>query len=363
MITDVAWFSASRLTAILRDALNVSPLVVSGVKAAQLSFKTAYNAQLFRLTLTYDQATPAAPATLIAKLPPDRAEMAENCAVFQPGTKEAWFYRAIAPTGCITAPQCYFALAERATGLAALLLTDLGELETTSQTAGMSIADATLALQEAARLHACWWNQENSAALAELRDLNNNGADSTALVDQFYAEAWPHFLQNAQFAISATVNAFGATLVGRGAVIEALCDNSPKTLLHGDFRVDNMLFAGRSAQRQCYVLDWEDVSVGCCATDVTWLIAGCVPAIDADQEQQLLKSYHTALCTNGVTTYTYEQCLWDYRRAMVERFVQGILSGTIADPALATIDERAFARAMGERFVAAAERLALQELL
>lgn len=363
MITDVTWFSASRLTEILRNALNVSPLVVSGVNAAQLSFKTAYNAQLFRLTLTYDQAIPAAPATLIAKLAPYHAEMAENCVTFQPGTKEAWFYRTIAPTGCVTAPQCYFALAERATGRGTLLLADLGELEATSQTTGMSIADATLALQEAARLHARWWDQENHEALAELLDLNNNGGDSTTLVDQFYAEAWPNFLQNAQFAIPATVSTFGATLIGRGAVLEALCDNSPKTLLHGDFRVDNMLFDGRSAQRQCYVLDWEDVSVGCSATDVTWLIAGCVPAIDADQEQQLLKSYHTALCTNGVTTYTYEQCLLDYRRAMVERFVQGVLSGTVYEPATATSDERAFARAMGERFVAAAERLALHALI
>ena len=363
MITDVAWFSADRLTEILRNALPTSPIVVRKVDAVKLGLKAAYRAQLFRLILAYDQATRDTPATLIAKLPPDQAEMAENCVVFQPGTKEAWFYRSIAPTGCITVPQCYFALAERATGQAALLLADLGEMEATSQTIGMSIADATLALQEAAQLHARWWNQENSAALAELRDLNDNGDDSTALVDQFYAEAWPYFLQNAQFAIPATVRAFGATLVGRGAVLESLCDNSPKTLLHGDFRVDNMLFAGRSAQRQCYVLDWEDVGLGCCATDVAWLIAGCVSAIDADQEQQLLKSYHTALCANGVTTYTYEQCLLDYRRAMVERFVQGVLSGTVYEPATATSDERAFARAMGERFVAAAERLALHELI
>lgn len=363
MITDVAWFSASRLTEILRAALNVSSLVVRGVNAAPLLFKTAYNAQLFRLALTYDQATPAAPATLIAKLPPDHAELAENCVIFQPGTKEAWFYRTIAPAGCVTAPQCYFALAERATGRGALLLADLGELEATNQTMGMSIADATLALQEAARFHAHWWDQENHEVLAQLLDLNNNGGDSTTLVDQFYAEAWPNFLQNAQFAIPATVSVFGATLIGRGAVLEALCDNSPKTLLHGDFRVDNMLFAGHKAQRRCYVLDWEDVSVGCYATDVAWLIAGCVPAIDADQEQQLLKSYYTALCANGVATYTYEQCLLDYRRAMVERFVQGVLSGTLYEPTTATADERAFAHAMGERFVAAAERLALHTLL
>ena len=291
MITDVTWFSAAQLTTILRDALQMPALIVRAVQATQLALQTAHNAQLFRLHLTYQEAAASAPATLIAKLPHSDAEMAENCAIFQPGTKEAWFYHTVSHTGCVTAPQCYFALAERATGQAVLLLADLGELEATSQTVGMSLADATFALQEAARLHAYWWGQDQHETLAELRTLNDNGSDSTAFVDQLYRAAWPAFCQQAEFAIPATVMAFGAALVGRGATIDALCASSPKTLLHGDFRVDNMLFAERGSLRHCYVLDWEDVHIGCCATDVSWLIAGCVPNIDADQETELLKKW------------------------------------------------------------------------
>ena len=363
MIKDVTYFSANRLTEILRNGLNAPNLVVSDVTVEALSLKAAYNAQLFRLTLTYHHSMPAAPATLIAKLPSGNEELAENCVVFQPGTKEEWFYRAVAPTDCVTAPKCYFGVAERTTGQATLLLADLGELEATSQTTGMSINEATLALQEAARLHARWWNQEEGSSLADLRDLNSNSREGIALVDRLYGEAWPFFLQNSEFPIPAAVKAFGASLFGRGEQINTLCRTSPKTVLHGDFRVDNMLFDDRGDLRKCYVLDWESVNIGCGVADIAWLIAGCVPGIETNQESDLLKSYHTALLANGVRAYAYEQCALDYRRSMIEQFVQGVLSGTIYDPATATTDIRAFARAIGERFVAAAERLSLHELL
>lgn len=48
---------------------------------------------------------------------------------------------------------------------------------------------------------------------------------------------------------------------------------------------------------------------------------------------------------------------------MVEPFVQGVLSGTIRKPKTMDARDAAFATEIGMRFVAAAQRLALWDLL
>jgi Phosphotransferase enzyme family len=152
-------------------------------------------------------------------------------------------------------------------------------------------------------------------------------------------------------------------LIGRGAQIAALTRSAPRTLIHGDFRVDNLLFQGGGATRRCIVLDWESADIGCGLGDVAWLLAGCLPSITTEQEQRLLRVYHHALVAGGQGDYTWEACSVDYRRCMVEPFVQGVLSGTIWEPETVDAQDAAFATAIGSRFVAAAQRLALWEQL
>jgi hypothetical protein len=67
-------------------------------------------------------------------------------------------------------------------------------------------------------------------------------------------------------------------------------------LVHGDYRLDNMLFGLRGADRALTVVDWQTVTWGPAMTDVAYFL-GCALADDVrrDNYDALLGAYHDAL--------------------------------------------------------------------
>jgi aminoglycoside phosphotransferase (APT) family kinase protein len=143
--------------------------------------------------------------------------------------------------------------------------------------------------------------------------------------------------------------------------VEALLAHSPRTLIHGDFRLDNLLFGTRDAQPACWVIDWEDIMLGNGMVDVAWFLGGCLPAEESDGEQELLRGYRRALIQAGVEGYSWAKCFLDYRNAMISSFVQGILMVV----SLETGEDyaRNLAGVLSERFMLACRRLRLADLL
>ncbi len=67
-------------------------------------------------------------------------------------------------------------------------------------------------------------------------------------------------------------------------------------LVHGDYRLDNMLFGQSGADRPLTVVDWQTVTWGPATMDVAYFL-GCALADDVrrDNYDALLGAYHTAL--------------------------------------------------------------------
>ena len=67
-------------------------------------------------------------------------------------------------------------------------------------------------------------------------------------------------------------------------------------LVHGDYRLDNMLFGQPGADRPLTVVDWQTVTWGPAMTDVAYFL-GCALADDVrrDNYDALLGAYHDAL--------------------------------------------------------------------
>jgi hypothetical protein len=329
-------------------AVHVEPLAPDGA--------SSFNAQLARLRLTYDAPEAEAPRSLIAKLPTRNVELQHNAAVFQPGARECWFYRQGVARTLVDVPRCYFGAVDAVVGESFLLLEDLAPARTGNRMNGVSSEEAELALRSLARMHAAWWGAER-----ELAHLMDNIAEAQGLVEQLYRRSWPRFLERAAFEIPGDVRRFGDCLVGRVAATEALLDHSPRTLVHGDFRLENMLFGSRHGKPVCWVIDWEDIQFWSGMFDVAWFLGGCLRVEESDREEQLARYYYQVLTSAGVAGYSWAQCYHDYRCAMFSAFVQGILMAAALDPDDATA--RALARAIGERFVVACRRLRLHELM
>lgn len=359
--TVLADFSASWLTSILNDA-GFHSIQVRSVRPDTIGGKQRFNAAVYRLHLEYDQAQPDLPSSLIAKLPAGLTELDDRAHVLLPGYRESWFYRSVGAQHGIAVPRCYYNRVDPQSDQSVLLLEDIHPAHSASWLKGTSTTVARMALDSAARLHARWWQRGDSPEIAELlQALSESALGEQKLVQDLYVAAWPRFLARFRKEIPPEVRHFGDALLGNMAAVDRLLDGSPKTLIHGDFRVDNLLFTVRQGVYTCWLIDWEDTSFRSGLLDIAWLLGGCLQDRDRKEEANLLEYYFLALINAGVQGYSWEQCLDDYTRAMCSCFVQGVLS------AAKGLDRRAgeakLSQVLARRWIHAARRLQLHDLI
>ena len=95
----------------------------------------------------------------------------------------------------------------------------------------------------------------------------------------------------------------------------ALHGEAPIALVHGDFRLDNLLFDDEPAPR---VVEWQGVARGPAPYDVAYFLSGALASdVPAAAETDLVAGYHRTLVAEGVQGYGAEACLRDYRRSML----------------------------------------------
>lgn len=87
------------------------------------------------------------------------------------------------------------------------------------------------------------------------------------------------------------------------------------SLLHGDYRLDNLLFD--PDRTRVTVVDWQTLTVGLPARDLAYFCGtSLVPELRAGAERELVEHYHRELVGHGVVDYDAETCWADYRLGM-----------------------------------------------
>jgi hypothetical protein len=88
-------------------------------------------------------------------------------------------------------------------------------------------------------------------------------------------------------------------------------------LLHGDYRLDNLLFDPELTRVS--VVDWQTLGVGLPARDLSYFTATSLNShLRADIEEELVADYHRALTAGGVGGYDRETCWGDYRLGVLQ---------------------------------------------
>ena len=86
----------------------------------------------------------------------------------------------------------------------------------------------------------------------------------------------------------------------------------PFSTLHGDYRIDNLLFA-RSSDGVVAV-DWQTAALGPPLRDVAYFLGSSVDIEDTPSSRgELVAGYHDQLIARGITGYSAERCWDDYR--------------------------------------------------
>jgi aminoglycoside phosphotransferase (APT) family kinase protein len=91
-------------------------------------------------------------------------------------------------------------------------------------------------------------------------------------------------------------------------------DSHARTVVHGDFRLDNMLFGTPAGGRPLTVVDWQTVGLGPGPRDVAYFLGNALaPETRRSCERGLLARYHRALVDDyGISDYPFERCWAEY---------------------------------------------------
>jgi hypothetical protein len=189
------------------------------------------------------------------------------------------------------------------------------------QVHGCSHAQAQEAVRGLARLHSVWWQKPQIESLKWLPWNNDPVRAGAAQVS--YQMAWGPFAQVVGSMVPKEILDLGERFGPRvTAVLDKLAE-SPWTLVHGDYRLDNLFF---SPEGSLSVVDWQIISRGTGAFDLAYFMTGSVaPADRRAWEMDLLHEYHRSLQTAGIKDYTFEQLYEDYRRSVLFSFLYAVI--------------------------------------
>jgi hypothetical protein len=294
------------LTAVLTD----SGALGAGASVRSLSFEpvgTGQMADTVRVTITFDPPG-AGPASVIAKFASEDDTSRNTGLVLRAYEIEVCFYDQVAGRVGSRIPRGYFGWHDPDTGWFVLLLEDMTGAVQGEQLEGCAPEVAVAALAEMAALHGPVWE---SPELGTLTWLDRSSPGSSELMAALVSSLFPGFVARYQDRLEISEVALCERFVaGLGGWLDSL--SGPRTVTHGDFRLDNLLF--RPGDPHPWVVDWQTASWGMGASDVSYFVGGSLNAADRRaHEHDLLVGYHRSLEEQGVVGYGLAQLEDDYR--------------------------------------------------
>jgi hypothetical protein len=313
--------TAEWLSAALSRADN--PVQVSDVDVVAIG--TGQTGATFRVSARYATNAEPLPDTFVIKLPAQDDAVRDRVIIGY--RSECAFYTAVADRVQVPTPDCFYCEISDDAFDYALLLADQAPAAQGDQIAGCGEREARLAVTALAGLHGPSWcdpvwldfpgiafTRPDEASAQGLGEVARMSADITLdkLGDRMNAADRETF----------------ATAMGLVAPW-LLAERNRFALLHGDYRLDNMLFYPDASR--VTVVDWQTLGLGLPARDLAYFTATSLkPELRESIENELVDDYHQALCGYGVTGYDRETCWHDYRLGMPQALLISALGFAFA---------------------------------
>lgn len=286
-------------------------VVVSGVEVTPVG--TGQTGSTYRVVPSYTDDQPGLPESFIVKLPSQDRTVRERVALSY--RSEYAFYTDVADTLSLPLPRCYHCEIANDGADFVLLLADMAPAVQGDQIRGCTLAEARLAVEALAGLHGprwcdpAWLTFYGTVMPKPDADTARGLGDITRMAVDVTAEK----LGPRMTAADRVTLAESAALVGEWLMLEP----DRFSLLHGDYRLDNLLFDPE--RTRVTVVDWQTLTVGLPARDLAYFVATSLgPELRADAEQELVGIYHEALLLHGVAGYDLDTCWRDYRLGMLQ---------------------------------------------
>ncbi|MCY3857086.1 MAG: phosphotransferase [Rhodospirillales bacterium] len=302
------------------------------LEVEKLAGATNAMGSLFRCRLSGRDISIPNPASVIVKLPG-----AEDMAFrlfskwFAMHRREYVFFRHIAPGAGVRAPSLFYADFDERSHRSVLVMEDLGSrMETVPQQLGVGPARALAAIRAIARLQG-EFNRDTAGAGARDHCREYLNARERRIMQAVYMLAVPIALDRFGELFSPSMRRLA---VDFGSRIDSHFANVAKcrqTILHGDYRSENMMF-GRDNADDLAIIDWQTWGLGCGMFDVAYFLGTSVSAENRRCiERQAVETYHEIVCGLGTKNYTLDDCWHSYRQNMLGPLMYYVIGCGMAD--------------------------------
>ena len=246
---------------------------------------------------------------------------------FELNQTEVRFYQEIAPQVQLHTPHLYYGAADPDTKKTVLLLEDITGATGGDNVAGCSTEEARLAIRQIGEFHAYWWKSPRLQEMSWLPAIT-----SQMWVPKAFQRRWAIFADRFGGQMPPALLQAAAVFGGHMELIEDRLMGRPITMIHGDYRLDNLFFGRPETGSPLTVFDWQVTRKGLGPMDIAYFMAWCLePEHRRREEVNLLKDYHRSLLQNGVRGYGFDQCQRDYRLSLFHPLAMLITAGAILD--------------------------------
>jgi aminoglycoside/choline kinase family phosphotransferase len=204
---------------------------------------------------------------VIVKLPALDEAAVFTSTVLSMYRREVSFFNELAASAPIQVPGCHHAAVDGDNSRFVLVMEDLGELRMVDQLDGMSLGDAHAAVDGLAAWHATWWGKADALAEAGVT-LSLGDPIYPAVVPMVFDEGWEK-ITAAGIEIPASIQGVRPTF--NAAIPHLLADlaTAPTTMIHGDYRADNLVFADDGAVA---AFDFQLIGTGSGSYDLAYFV-------------------------------------------------------------------------------------------
>lgn len=278
-----------------------------------------------RFTLEYD-IPGAGPTTVAGKFPAEDPTSRHTATSLLLYVHEVGFYRELRNRLEIRTAEPLAAEIAQDGGDFVLIFEDLAPARGGNQLAGCGIDDAREGIRQIAALHAPSWNDPELTSLPWLLPR----AEITAHIRQLYPQAQALFRERYEGVLEPEYMEICEGLAARTDDWHGR-ESPVRSLVHGDYRLDNMLFDIHAGAEPLAVLDWQTLAIGNPLTDIGYFLgAGIGAELRRAHEDELLNLYCAEMTRRGVPLTRAE--IWDdYRRGALHGVSTAVFSAAFVE--------------------------------
>jgi len=268
---------------------------VTGVSVQRIGEGVGILSILQRVTPTYSGDTKKGPKSFIVKYPTNDATQRFTADALAFYARELLFYKDCAADAPFRTAKCFGqAMASDSTDFT-IAMEDIGHFRPMNQLEGVGLDEAKVLLQTLADFHAMWLGSPKLAQYESVFQPIDNPTFN-AVLPMLWTNGWPFVEQHAGHLIPDSVREIGELWAGKLPwMLQSL--SAPTSMIHGDFRADNIMFDGSNPA----VIDFQLIGTGSVIYDVGYFISQSIATeVRRGHDRELVDVYVDRLEKHGI---------------------------------------------------------------